>query len=874
MNWLKQLISRTRRYDELSESIGEHLEEKIADLMDGGMTKKQAEHRARREFGNITRIEELSREVWQWPRLESIWADVRYALRLLIKSPAITMVIVLTLALCIGAVTAVFSLAYGVLIDPFPYKNTDALATPKLCSPEVSHCYWDEYTPQQVLEIERGTNIFSSVTAYTVGNIMVTSTAEARQVRGAYITPNLFDVVDLQPMLGRASGEDDVQPGHGEVALISYRYWQAHFGGSPSVVGRTITVAGHPRIIIGILPPRFLWRGADLYLPIELASVNQTEGRHSFTLLGRMKPGVTEAQATAELQSVFQDFAAQDPHRYPKNLQLGLMRFKEMYQSGLTGTLYLLLGAVFVLMLIGCVNVSSLLLARAVKREHEFVLRSAVGASHLRLVRQAVTESLLLAVIALPVAIAFADVVLRAALRFVPRNAIPDEALVTLNMPVLVASLGIALLTVFLFGLLPAWHNAHPRLAAALNTVRSSGSRAQRHWLHGFVVAEIALALALLSLAGLMARSLIAMENVPTAFLPDQTLLMRIPLDAKRYPTPESKGQFFRELLEQVRRLPGVKAATVDTELPFLRGYGAHPQIGSLPVRREDYSNLHLVDPAYLSISGQRMLKGHFIDARALSEQSHDMVVTENFARRYFPDGDALGRSVRLSDFMPFDGKKLTNDTFTVVGVISDLPTYPGYARDYPHLFLPYTVAPVMDTVVIATDLPPDSLIGPVRAVVRHIDKEQPVIDAMSLRDLLNMYGYAGPRFALGLFGGFACAALLLCFIGIYGVLSFAISQRTQEIGIRMAMGASRASVTSMVLRQALGLALLGIAIGLPLALFAGHLAKNTLFHISPSDPTTFFAVSCILPMLALVGTWLPARRAAAVDPIQALRSE
>ncbi len=873
MSWLGQPFSRRRRYDELSESIREHLDEKIEDMIDRGMTREEAEHTARREFGNVTRIEERSREVWQWSMLESTWTDTKYALRRLLKAPGVTVVVVLTLALGIGAATAVFSVAYDVLINPFPYKAVHTLATPKLCSPEVSHCYWDTYTPQQFLEIAQKTDIFSGVAASAAGNVTLTGETDPQQIRGNYITANTFDVLGVQPILGRATTDEDVLPGHGEVVLLSHSYWRAHFGGNPSVLGHVITIDGHPRTIIGVTPPRFSWGRADVYLPIKMTPVEQIQGHSRFTLVGRIKPGVTAAQATAELQLIFQDFVQRDPHRYPKNLRLGLMRFDEMFQSGLTNTLYLLLGAVFVLLLIACVNVSSLLLARAVKHEHEFIIRAAVGASRLRLVRQSMVESLLLSVIAMPTALAVAYAGLQATLRIVPINTIPDGADVTLNLPILLVSIGIALFTVFIFGLLPALHGANPRLAAVLSSIRSTGSSTQRRLLNGFVVVEIALSLALLALAGLMMRSLTAVESVAVSFPPDHTLMMRVPLDPKRYPKAGDRIRFFHELLDQVSHVPGVKAATVDTELPFLSGAGVRIQIGSQPVHQNDYSNLHLVDPAYIGILNQQMLQGHFIDTREISEKAQDVVVTENFVKRYFPNGNALGQTVHLVDFTPL-GNKLASDAFTIVGIMKDLPVYPGYVQDYPNIFLPYTVAPVMDTVVISTSLPADTLIQSVRRVVYSIDKDQAVVDAMPLRQLLDIYGYAGPRFALALFGAFAVAALLLSLIGIYGVFSFVTSQRTREIGIRMALGADRTSVMWMVLRQACSLALMGIAAGLPLAFFAGRFAKNELFHTSQHDPVTFFGVICILPLLAIAGTWLPARRAAAVDPMQALRAE
>ncbi|HTW79814.1 MAG TPA: ABC transporter permease [Terracidiphilus sp.] len=807
-------------------------------------------------------------------RLETVWQDLGYASRQLRRNPGFALTAILTLALGIGASTAVFSVAYGVLIDPFPYKDVHTLATPKLCSPQWSRCGSMGYSPAQFNEIVEHTDIFSGVTASTISDVLLTGEGEPQRLRGNYITPNTFDVLGVQPILGRATTEADVVNNQEEVALLSYRYWQAHYGGSRAILGRTLNFNGHPRTIIGIMPPRFLWRGGDVYLPIKMTNEPEVEGQSYFALVGRLKPGVTEAQAAAELKPIFDDFQKAAPFRFPKDLRLGILPFDEMFKSGLASTLHLLLGSAFVLLFIACVNVSSLLLARAVNREREFVIRASVGASRQRLVRHALTESLFLALASMPVALAFAYAGLRATLMVVPVETIPDEAVITMNFPVLLCSLVIALATVLVFGLAPAWHSASPRLAAALNRIRSSGGKAQRRLLSGFVVTEIALSLALLMLAGLMVRSLIAVESVPVPFPPDRTVTMRLPMAAGHYPTPESRSIFYRDLLDRVQAIPGVSTATVDAATPFMDMDGELVQIAGEPVDRRIVS-LHLTSPEFLPLSGRTMLQGHFLDAREISAQSHDAVISASFARRYFAGENAVGRIFHLPEFKPDGKNKLADDAFTVVGVMSDLPYFTYFREDYPHILLPYTVAPASaTTLLVSTSLPAGELINPVRRTVYSIDREQPIVDAMTLRQMLDMYGYAGPRFSLVLFGTFAAAALVLALVGVYGVLSFVTTQRTQEIGIRMALGANRADVMAMVLRQALLLALLGVAVGLPLALLAGRLAQGEVVQTSQYDPLALITAVCILPLLAVAGTYLPARRAANVNPVAALRAD
>ena len=804
----------------------------------------------------------------------TILQDLRYSIRHLARNPTFFITAVVTLALGISASSAVFTVAYGVLIDPFPYKDVRTLATPKLCSPERPECGWRSYTPQQFNKIVENTDIFNGVTASTVGFVELTGNFEPQRVRGNYITTNTFDVLGVKPTLGRATVESDVTAGHEEVALLSYRYWQAHYGGSRSIIGRVIDVDRHPRTIIGVMPPRFLWRGADIYLPIKVTNERAVEGQRRFALVGRLKAGVTEAQASAELTPIFNEFAQTEPFAFPKSIRLGILPFDEMFKSGLANTLYLLLGSVFVLLFISCVNVSSLLLARAVSREHEFVVRASIGASRFRLLRHALTESLLLALIAFPVALACAYAGLRAIMHIVPVDTIPDEAVITMNVPVLLASLAIALGTVIVFGTMPAWHSARPRLASALNSFRSSTSRTQRRLLSGFVVTEIALSLALLMLAGLMIHSLVAVETLPVPFPPDRTLLLHIPLAEVRYPTPESRSIFFRELLDRVRALPGVSQVTIDDAFPFLDVYAEQVQISGQAADKRTVA-IHLTDPQFLGMSGRKTLQGHFIDVREIGAGSHEAVITQNFAQRYFLGENAIGRTIHLPEFEPDGKNKLANDAFTVVGVMSDLPFFIGFNESFPNVFLPYTVAPAAaDSLIVSTSLPADVLVNPIRQTVHSIDKDQPIVETYTLRQLLDMYGYAGPRFSLALFGTFAVAALLLSLVGIYGVLSFVTYQRTHEIGIRMALGANRSQVMWMVLRHAVMLALLGVAIGLPLAFGAGRLAKDELIQTSQFDPLTLIAAICILPLLAIAGTCLPARRAASVNPVSALRME
>jgi putative ABC transport system permease protein len=802
--------------------------------------------------------------------------DIRFALRQLRRSPGFAITAILTLALGIGATTAVFSVAYGVLIDPFPYKDVRTLATPKLCSSEWPECHWNQYSPAEFREIADKTTIFDGVIASTISQVTLTGVARPELLRGNYITTNTFSVLGVNPMLGRPSVAGDVKAGSPEVVLLSNRYWKSHFGSNPDVIGRVLTLNGRARTVIGVMPPRFLWRGGDVYLPIEMTSEKTVQGQGSFALVGRLKPGVTDAQANAELTPIFADISHGRPHGYPKDLRLGYMTFDVMYQSGLANTLYLILGAVFTLLLIACVNVSGLMLARAVSRQHEVTVRAAIGASRTRLVRSALTESLLLAVAAIPVALVLAWAGLNAILSIVPPYTIPDEAAVGMHVPVLLASMGLALFTLFIFGMAPAWHSANPRLATALaGGVRTSGSTLQRRLLGGFVIVEMALSLALLSVAGLMVRSVIASESVPVNFAPDRTLTMEIPLEKTRYPDAESRVRFWREFLERGRNVPGVQAITVDSMLPSVDVSPTNVVIPGQPDGKR-YAALHMTDEGYLAASKAQLAEGHFIDAREVLAQARDVVVSQNFVKRYFNGEHVIGRVIHLPDLMARGDFLLKDDAFTIVGVIQDIPYAANFreGENFPHIFVPYTLTPVSDMALVFTRVPAVELTKPMQDLVASIDKDQPVRDVLSFQQVLNMYGYSQTRFTLALFGSFAGAAFVLSLVGIYGVVSFITSQRSQEIGIRMAMGANRSRVLWMVLRQAALLSVGGAAVGLPLAWLAGQLAKDELVMTSQHDPLAMMAALCLLPLLAVLGAWLPALRASAVDPVRALRSE
>ncbi len=812
--------------------------------------------------------------------LENALRDLRYAARQLGRNRGFAAAAVLILALGIGAVTAIFSVAYAVLIDPFPYKDVQELASPTTVTQYAPDGQIALYTPAQVLAIQRGTNSFRNAMAFTNNDVLLTGSTEPLKVTAEYLTPNSFAVLGVAPFLGRGSTDSDVLPNHPEVMLITYRFWQARFGGLPSVLGKVVTVNHYRRTIIGVMPPRFLFQRADAYLPVRMTENEDVEGQRQFFLLGRLRMPQGEAQAATELKPVFDAFRRADPQAWPPYSHIGLRPFTQLFGSPLKDTLHLLLGAVFALLLIACVNVATLLLARAVQREHEFAVRAALGASRMQLMRFALAEAGLLAALALPASFLVAELGLKTILRLVPTNFIPDEALVTLNLPVSLFAITVALCTWLLTGVLPAFYSAGQQPSSALKQVRVSQSRVQRRSLKVLVTAEIAMCFGLLVLAGLMMRQLLLIEQRPLPFSPEHTFSMQIAPDPTRYPTAASRRRFSREVLQRVAALPEVRAATIDSAA-LLRGiYASRVAISGTVLAAPKYVALHATDARYQQIASQTLLQGRYLTDADINGRARNAVVSEDFAKKIFPGKSALGRSFHLPDLDEDNDPKPTEveGDFTIVGIVRGIPEdYPGYAgQPLPAVYLPYPLCAYVGSLLAATSLPAAQLLAPARRAVYAFDHEQVVQDVDTYEHLLHLYGYASPRFAFALFGAFAASALLLTLTGIYGVFSFTTSQRTREFGIRLALGSPRAEVARLVLLGGAKLLAAGIALGVPLALLAGHwaAARDQLAFVSQHDARALAGALALLVLSTLAGIVLPALRAARVDPVTALRAE
>jgi predicted permease len=813
--------------------------------------------------------------------MRTLLQDLRFALRILAKNPGFTSIAILSLALGIMATTAIYSVIYGVVLDPFPYKDVDKLMSVKVWDPG-QRGYRLGYSTDQFLEIAERNTIFEGVIASTISDVLWTEGGEPQRLRGNYGTFNTFQVMGVPALIGRTTMPDDARPGEAPVVVLGYRFWQRQFGGDPNVVGRQLRLNDVVRTVIGVMPKRFMWRGADVYLPITFERGRAVEGIRGVHLLGRLKPGVSEAQAEVDLRPIIQDLKKTEPAQFPDNWRVGLLSFKETFPSSIRENLWILFGAVGLLLLIACANVSNLLLSKAGARQKEMAVRAALGASRSRLIRQLLTESLLIAVAGGALGVALAFGCLRAILTIVPPNTIPDESEIALNMQVLLFTSLVSAVTSVLFGLAPALHTSAGDLA---NTLREAGRGLQggsRQALlrKTLVVAEVALSLMLLVGAGLMMRTFMAVQDVELGFRTDRLLTMRIPLPEQRYPDPGRRVAFFEELLRRVSAIPGVQAVGLNTGMhPFGNFNTPVDVVGAQQDTRPVV--IHQVNADYTKALGIALVEGRVFAENEVAGKRQLAVVNQSFARERLKArdgardgvGHATGWTVRIPRLKqpPFGA---ADDTFEIVGVVKDTLNRGLTDQAQPEIYLPFTLTGRADRLVALTQADPAGITKSVLNQVYSIDRDQPVTDLRTIDRVLQEGVYAGPRFNLALFAVFAALGLTLAVIGVYGVMSSAVAQQTHEIGVRIALGASPGNISGMVVKSGARLMLIGLALGLAGSFLTARLLSQQIWNVSPFDPITFIAVSLILLVAGLQACFWPALRASRIDPIGALRQE
>lgn len=817
--------------------------------------------------------------------MNTFMQDLRYAVRVLGKSPGFAVIAVLTLALGIGANTALFSVVNGVLLNPLPYPHPDRLTalyskTAQFDTASISY--------PNFLDWQRDNHSFAALAAYRSDDFNMTGMGEPERLRAEMVSAEFFSVLGVQPVVGRLIDASDDHAGAGPVAVLSQGFWKRKFGSSPQIIGQAISLNGTAYTVIGVVPAGFYFSGnnfrlSDVYVPLgqwtDATFLDRRVGM-GMDSVGRLKPGVTLTQVRADMTSVAQGLAKLYPAA-DKDSGIAVIPLKQDIVGDVAPLLYVLLGAVGFVLLIACVNIANLLLARSTGRSREFAIRAALGAGRWRVVRQLLTESILLSVTGGILGLLLAAWGTRAAIAVLPQ-ALPRSGNIGLDMNVLFFTLGVSLLAGILFGLAPAVKASHSNLHESLKE-GGRGSSGARHRMQGiFVVAETALALILLVGAGLMIRSLVQLWSVNPGFNPHNLLTFGIAFSPELMKAPPDQLRNEAVQLDAaLEAIPGVEFASAtgggqpmqgDSELPFWRANEPPPKSDSDMA----FALFYLCEPDYLKAMGTPLLSGRFISAQDTVHSTPVIVIDENFAKKYFPRQNPVGQRVNLG---------ILGLQAEIVGVAGHVKHWgldensksPVLAQFYfPLLQVPDKFMPLLAkgaTFVMRTRLDPDAMLPSVRHTIEQFSSQQVMYGAETMDDTIAR-SLAARRFAMILLGVFAALALILACVGIYGVISYLVGQRTHEIGVRIALGAQRQDVLRLVLGQGTKMTLIGVAVGIAVALGLTRLMTNQLFGVSAHDPLTFGGVALVLILVALAACYIPARRAMRVDPIVALRYE
>jgi len=906
---IRQRLSKSglspARENAVIEEISQYLDDCYDELRASGLSESEAYRRTLAELSGSEMLQQelrrAERQVSQEPialgtnrrinMIADLWQDMRYGARMLLKNPGFTLIAVATLSLGISANTAIFSVLYGVLLKPLPYSDPNPLVRVWQAVPTAGF-YQLGFSEAQLVRLRAGNQSFQRLGGYAIRSANLTEQNETQRVAVTYVTEGVFESLGFQPVLGRTIRRDDEAPGSQRVAVMGYEMWQRRYGGDANILGRTIRLNDNPVTVVGVMPPDFrlpedlsVPQFAQLWQAARIDTANPNWGSYYLRPIARLKPGVRPERAFAEVSAVFaqlrqdhQQGAITDPRYYIRVLPLHDDLVGEVKKA-----LWVLVGAVGLVLLIACANVSSLLLARAAGRRKEIAVRAALGAGRGRLIRQLLTESVLIALSGGAVGVTLAAW----AVRLIAKTdliSVPRLSQISLNITSLLFTLGISLVAAMLFGLAPAAQVSRLDLNRALReegrglTGSAGGARIQR----ALVVSEVALAVMLVIAAGLLLRSFDRLLRIDPGFTAKNLLTVDIDLPASRYQDNPRVIAFYDRLLERVRALPGVVSAAATSGLPLTGRYGdtsfqieGRPdnngvQDQSIPPDRNAYGHYYFwqVTPDYFKTMGIQLRQGRALQLSDDANAPPIVVINETMARSFWPNESPLGKRIRL--LAPSQKGPLTE----IVGVVRDVSLHQLNEETQPEAYYSQAQDPARTmSLVVRTAADPLALAAAVRREAQALDNAAPLFGVSTVEQTLGQT-VAQPRFNLILLGLFAAVALLLASVGIYGVLANAVRQRTHEMGVRMALGASPGAVFRLVIRQGMGLAGVGIGIGLSGASALTRYLESLLYEVKPTDHPTFGGVALLLLGVSLLACWLPARRATKVDPMVALRTE
>lgn len=895
MQPLPRPFGRSRRYQDIDVSICEHIQERADELEAEGMPRKEAEQAAHREFGNVALVEQRSREQWQWPALESLLADIKFTLRRIRKSPGFAITVLLTLAIGIGANTAVFSVVDGVLLKPLPYPDSNQLVALWLDAPGAAGLSNFEaglrLSPSMYFTFAENNHAFQSLGVWVPSTANVTGIAQPEQAHTLEISDGILQTLNVPPAVGRWFSAQDQDPKGSKTVMLSYGYWQRRFGGDRGVIGRSIQLDSQTREIVGVMPRDFrvVDRDFDLLVPVAFDKGTLKLAGFGYNGIGRLKPGMSIAQADADVSRLIETWM----HSYsngPKTNPFFYRRWKitpqfrplkQQIVGQVSKVLWVVMATVGLVMLIACVNIANLLLVRADSRRHELSIRAALGAGRARIARELLFESVTLGIIGGVLALGAAYGALHLLIAFGPAG-LPRLSEIALDGRSIAFTLVISVFSGFLFGSIPAFKYSRTGAAAALSgTSRTvSVSRDRQRSRSILVVAQVAMAMVLLISALLMIRTFAALRNVDPGFTdPDHLATMRIYIPDLLVTDPVQVTRMQNEIVDKIAAVPGVTAVGFSGGLPIegidpnwdeLGVEGKHYDDGDPPLRLFNY-----VSPGYFQTLGTRVVAGRDFTWSDIYSFQQYVMVSENFARENWGSAPAaVGKRVRQFSSMPWQ---------VVIGVVQDV-RHNGVDEKAPAIiywpamiYSPYTSKPTIDPprsvsyAIRSTRAGSESLVADIQRAVWSIDGNLPVANASTMQEI---YAKSMERtsFTLAMLAIAGSMALLLGIIGIYGVISYSVSQRTREIGIRLALGAQKKELKWMFVRSALTLTVVGVSIGVIAAAMLTQSMKSLLFGISPLDPITYLTVPLVLAAAAAIASYLPARRAAAINPVEALR--
>ena len=897
MKWPLQIFSRSRRYDDLSVSIREHIEEKTEELIDEGMPRKEAEQRARREFGNVTQIAERSREVWQWRAIESLAADLKFAFRRLRNSPGFTATVIATLAIGIGANTAVFSVLNSVLLKPLPFPEPEQLVSLWLDAPGAAgltnFTSGLRLSSSMYFTFAEHNRTFQSLGVWIRGTANVTGLAKPEEVHTALVSDGVLQTLAIPPATGRWLLKADQEPHGAKAVMLSYGYWQRRFGGEPSVVGRNITIDSQPRQIVGVMPRgfRILDKDFDLLVPLAFDRNHQILAGFAYQGVARLKPGISITQANADIAHMipmwmdsFSNGRGIDPHFYETwKITPALRSLKQQVIGNIGNVLWVVMATIGLVMLIACTNVANLLLVRADGRLQELAIRSALGAGRARVARELLIESLSLGLLGglFGIGVAYAGLRLLAAIG--PAN-LPRLNEISLDTLALAFTLVVSLLAGLLFGAIPALKYSRAQGCTVLSGAgrTASASRTRQRSRNVLVVTQVAMALVLLVSALLMIRTFQALRSVEPGFTDARHLqTMRTSIPGALVSDPQIVTHIENSLADKLSTIPGVTSVGFAAAIPM---EVIEPDWNEVSVEGKIYDDagpplrlFNYISPSYFHTAGTRLVAGRDLSWTEIYSLRPVAIVSESFARESWgTPSAAIGKRIRQLPSNPWQ---------EVIGVVEDV-RHNGVDEKAPVIIYwpamrtdPYNPTPTVDaersiTFAIRSDRAgTESFLSEVQQAVWSVNANLPLASVQTMQDIYAQ-SLARTSFTLAMLAIAGAMALALGIIGIYGVISYAVSQRTREIGIRLALGAQKGELKWMFVRSALVLTGIGVVVGVVAAAGLTQFMKSLLFGVGPLDPLTYIVIPSILLSSAVLASYLPARRAASVDPVEALRTE